>query len=152
MKRSIVVAVLVLLMIATNADAKSSSFQSIRDICHDAPQWLVKLDKQEPMWLGNNLANATVNDWKVASYTEKMATLAVFLLHREYERPSARSKDNTGRNVAYECTGIVEIMDREIDKHYLPDDFPVWECVSQMVQLNLGIKRISLTKNNTMKY
>ena len=148
MKRSILVAILVFWVLATNAGAKSSSFQSIRDICYDAPQWLVKLDKHEPMWLGNNLANATVNDWKEASYTEKMATVAVFLLHREYERESARSKDDTGHNVGYECTGIVEILDREIDKHYLPDDFPVWECVLQMVELNRSIKRISLTKNN----
>lgn len=148
MKRSILVAILVFWMLATNAGAKSSSFQSIRDICYDAPQWLVKLDQQEPWWLGKNLANATVKDWKVASYTEKMATLAVFLLLREYERESATLSDDTGRDVGYECTGIVEILDREIDQHYLPDDFPVWECVQQMVELNRGMKRISLTKNN----
>ena len=152
MKRSILVAILVFWMLATNAGAKSSSFQSIRDICYDAPQWLVKLDQNEPWWLGKNLANATVNDWKVASYTEKMATLAVFLLPREYERESATSNGDTDRNAGYECTGIVEILDREIDQHYLPDDFPVWECVLQMVELNRSIKRISLTKNNNFKY
>ena len=152
MKRSILVAILVFWMLATNAGAKSSSFQSILDICYDAPQWLVKLDQHEPWWLGKNLANATVNDWKVASYTEKMATLAVFLLLSEYERESATSNDDTDRDVGYECKGIVEILDREIDQHYLPDDFPVWECVHQMVELNCGIKRISLTKNNNLKY
>ena len=81
-----------------------------------------------------------------------MATLALFLLLREYERESATSNGDTDRNAGYECTGIVEILDREIDQHYLPDDFPVWECVLQMVELNRSIKRISLTKNNNFKY
>lgn len=144
MIRPILICILTLLIAPTNAHASGSEFQSIQDICYDAPQWLIRLDKHEPLWLTKNLVNSTVTDWEDASYTEKMATLAVYLIHHEYERDAMKSDEDLEWDLGYQCTGIVEILDQEIGKHYLPEDFPVWECVEQMIELNSATERISL--------
>ena len=80
MKRSILVAILDFWVLATNAGAKSSSFQSIGDICYDAPQWLVKLDQHEPWWLGKNLANATVNELEGCELYRENGHLGCFFI------------------------------------------------------------------------
>ena len=144
MIRSSLIGILFLLIIPTNAHAGSSEIQSIKDICSDAPQWLVTLDKNDPLWLTKNLVNSNINDWEVASYTEKMATLALYLISYEYEKDSTTTEGDQDRKFGYRCTGIVEIMDQEIGRHYLPEDFPVWELVSQLIELDNLMARISL--------
>ena len=141
--RSILMCMLVFLIFPTNAHAGNSEIQSIQDICGDAPQWLVKLDKNEPLWLTENLVNSTVIDWEGASYTEKMATLAVYLIYHEYKREPVTSDNDMERDSGYQCTGIIDILDQEIGKHYLPNDFPVWECVQQMIELSSGTESFS---------
>ena len=135
MRRYIIATVVVLIMAPINAHAIGPSSFSIRDICCDAPEWLVKLDKNQPWWLENNLVDATIIDWKDATYTEKMATLAIFLLYREYDK-LARSNNEVNLDAGYHCRNIVEIVNREVDKDSLPGDFPVWECVRQSIEVN----------------
>lgn len=144
MIRLILIGILTLLISPTNAHANSSEIQSIQDICYDAPQWLIELDTHESLWLTKNLVNSTVIDWERASYIEKMATLAVYLIHHEYKRDSVTSDNDLERDSGYQCEGIIDILDQEIGKHYLPKDFPVWECVQQMIELNSGTESISL--------
>ena len=72
--------------------------------------------------MAKNLVNSTITDWEVANYTEKMATLAVYLISYEYKKDSNFVKDDQNRKLGYQCTSIVEIMDQEIRKHYLPKD------------------------------
>jgi len=141
--RSILIGILVFLIFPTNAHAGNSEIQSIQDICRDAPQWLVKLDKNDPLWLTENLLNSDINEWKAASYTAKMATIALYLISYEYERDSMITEEGDDRKFGYQCTGIVEIMDQEIGKHYLPEDFPVWEFVGQLVDLDNLMAQIS---------
>ena len=71
-----------------------------------------------------------------------MATLAIFLLYREHDRESPRSNESVKLSANYQCINIVEIMDREVDKDYLPNEFPVWECVRQAVDVHLPQKNI----------
>ena len=79
--------------------------------------------------MAKNLVNSTTTDWEVASYTEKMATLTVYLIHHEYKRDSVKSDYDLEGDSGHQCSGITDILDQEIVKHYLPDDFPVWDCV-----------------------
>ena len=144
MIRLILIGILALLIAPTNAHANGSQIQSIQDICCDAPQWLVTLDKNDPLWLGKNLVNSTINDWEVASYIEKMATLAIYLIGYEYKIDSKVTEEDQNRKLGYQCTGIVEIMDQEIGKHYLPEDFPVWEFVHRLIELDNLMARVSL--------
>jgi len=142
MNRAIIAAIVILIMAPVNAHAIGPSSFSIKDICCDAPQWLVNLDQHEPWWLDNNLVKASVTDWKDATYTEKMATLAIFLLYREYDEKLPRLNEEMNRNAGYQSMNIVETMDREVSKDYLPDEFPVWECVRQAVNVNRPQKNI----------
>jgi hypothetical protein len=136
MRRYIIAAIVILIMAPVNAHPVGSELFSIRDICCDAPEWLVKLDKHQPWWLDDNLVNANITAWKEATYTEKMATLAIFLLYREYDRELPGFNGEMKRNTGYQCMNFLEIMDREVDKDYLPDHYPVWECVRQAVDVN----------------
>ena len=151
MIRSILISMLVFLIVLTNAHAGSSEIQSIQNICCDAPQWLVTLDKNDPLWLSKNLVNSTITDWEVANYTEKMATLAVYLISYEYNKESRLAEDDQNRKLGYQCTSIVKIMDQEIRKHYLPKDLPVWEFVSRLIELDNLIAGNSLLYGNELK-
>jgi hypothetical protein len=134
--RSILIGFLVLLITSSSAHAGSSNIRSIQDICYDAPQWLITLDKDNPLWLAKNLVNSTVTDWEIANYTEKMATLAVYLIGYEYKRDLKAPENDQNRKLGYQCTSIIEIMDQEIGKHYLPEDFPVSEFVHKMIEMD----------------
>ena len=147
MFRLFLIGILALLISPTNAQANSTEIQSIQDICYDAPEWLIELDTHEPLWLTKNLVNSTVSDWEDANYLEKMATLAVYLIAHEYKRDSVISDDEIERDSGYHCSGIIDLLDKEIGKHSLPKDFPVWECVEQVIELDSGTESISLSNS-----
>jgi hypothetical protein len=71
-----------------------------------------------------------------------MATLAIFLLYREYDKELVRSDNEVNPDAGYHCRNIVEIMDREVSRDYLPGDFPVWECVRQSIDVNGSSKNM----------
>ena len=147
--RLIVAAAIVWVALAGNAFAANTSVQSIRDICNDAPQWLVDLDSQNPLWLSDNLVNASVNDWKGANFTEKIATVAVFLLSHEYEMGCMGSNQDARSDIGYDCKNVIDVLNREINKDYLPSNFPVWECVSQIVEFQSGQAKHYTEKNHS---